>query len=289
VVNNRPKQHTLAQKVSCTGIGLHSGVDVHMNLLPAPAGTGIRFVRTDIEGYDPVILADYRNVTATTLGTTISNDEGTLVSTVEHLMAALWGCNIDNVIVELDAPEVPIMDGSSEPFVFLIECAGVAAQDALRRVIEVLKPVEIELVDKRVSVVPASSFSVNLEIDFSSPAIANQKAVFKSSAVSFKTDLCRARTFGFKHEAEYLRSQGLAKGGSLDNAIIISDDKILNEGGLRYSNEFVRHKILDCIGDFYLAGALVQGEFSGYRSGHELNNKLLRKVFADESAWREVQ
>ncbi len=287
--NKHPKQHTLAKKVSCAGIGLHSGQEVKMSILPAEVGSGIVFVRTDVDGFDPVVPADYTKVVDTNLGTTIANDDGTIVSTIEHLMAALWGCNIDNAVIEIQGPEIPIMDGSSEPFVFLIECAGVMEQDVPRRIIEVLKAIELVEEGKHISIVPSPSFSVNLEIDFDSKAVANQKAVYRSSDVSFKTDLCRARTFGFEHEVEYLRSQGLIKGGSKDNAIVVSGDKILNEEGLRYNDEFVRHKILDCIGDFYLAGGLVQGEFTGYRSGHDLNNQILHKLFEDETAWRIVQ
>jgi len=283
-----PFQHTLKKEVSCEGIGLHSGEKITMTLRPAVEGTGVRFVRRDVSGFDREVIADYRNVVDTNLGTTLSNADGTMVSTVEHLMAAFWGCNLDNVIVELDGPEIPIMDGSAEPFVFLIECAGIEKQKQQRRVIEALKHVEVRDKDKHVSITPADKFSVSLEIDFDSKVISNQRAVFDSSDISFKTDLCRARTFGFEHEVSYLQSKGLARGGSLDNAIVVSGDKVLNKGGLRYANEFVRHKILDCIGDFYLSGALVTACFSGYRSGHDLNNRLLRAFFADRDAWRVV-
>lgn len=279
-------QHTIAKEVNCTGVGLHGGDKVRLTLRPAPEGYGIRFVRRDVTGFNPEIRADFRNVTCTNLGTTISNDDGTLVSTIEHLMAAFWGCNIDNVIIELDGPEIPIMDGSSEPFVFLIECAGIAEQKAPRKIVEVLKPIIITEQDKSVAVEPAANFSVSLEIDFASKAIANQRAVFHSSDVSFKSDLCRARTFVSEGEVKQLHAMGLARGGSLDNAIVVNDEKVLNKDGLRYRDEFVRHKILDCIGDFYLAGAVIKGHFTGYRSGHTLNNKLLRAFFADTSAWR---
>lgn len=279
-------QNTLKQSVGCVGVGLHSGEDIRMSLHPAKENTGITFIRKDIQGFDPVINANYLNVSNTNLGTTISNDEGTLVSTIEHLMAALWGCNVDNAIIEIDGPEVPIMDGSSEPFVFLLECAGLQEQNRKKNVIEVLKNIELVDDNKSVSVAPADEFSVSLEIDFSDSIISKQRAIFNSSSLSFKTDLCRARTFGFEHEAKKLHSMGLAKGASLDNAVVISNGGILNKGGLRYDNEFVRHKILDCIGDFYLAGAVVKGKFTGYRSGHNLNNQLLRKFFADKSAWR---
>jgi UDP-3-O-[3-hydroxymyristoyl] N-acetylglucosamine deacetylase len=286
---NTQVQHTLAKSVSCKGIGLHAGLPVNMKLHPAPENHGIIFVRNDVKGFSPIIDADYRNVSSTSLGTTLSNQDGTIVSTVEHLMAALWGCNIDNAIIEINGPEIPIMDGSSEPFVFLIECAGTVAQKAGRKVVEVLKKVTVTEGDKFVTIEPASSFSVNMEIDFASKAISNQKCRFSSDDVSFKTDLSRARTFGFEHEVENLRKLGFARGGSLDNAVVVSGDRVLNKDGLRYANEFVRHKVLDAIGDFYLAGAYLMGKCVGYRSGHGLNNQLLRQFFADKSAWRYVE
>jgi UDP-3-O-[3-hydroxymyristoyl] N-acetylglucosamine deacetylase len=281
-------QCTLNNPVSCFGIGLHTGLTISMTLLPAAADTGILFRRKDLAGH-PTVKADYRFVSNTMLGTTVSNEDGVKVGTIEHLMAALWGCNIDNVIVELDGPEIPIMDGSSEPFVFLIECAGVAEQNKTRKIIEVLKKVDIAEGDSYASIDPAEGFSVSLEIDFNDEVISRQTCMFDSRDFSFKTDLCRARTFGFAHEVDKLRSMGLGRGGSLDNAIIVSGNKVLNEGGLRYKDEFVRHKVLDCIGDFYLAGAHVKGHFHGFRSGHALNNQLLRKFFADKDAWRILQ
>ncbi len=258
-----------------------------MQLRPAAEGSGIRFIRTDVETFDPIIRAKYNHVTSTNLGTTLSNDEGTMVSTVEHLMAALWGCGIDNVDVLLDGPEVPIMDGSAEPFVFLVECAGRVQQKQPRAVIEVLKPVRVEQGDKFLEIVPAEGFSIDLEIDFAANAIARQRAHFDPETVSFRSDLCRARTFGFENEVKQLRQMGLARGGSMENAIVVSGDKVLNKEGLRYQDEFVRHKILDCVGDFYLSGAPIQGAFHGYRTGHELNNKLLHALFEDSSAWRQ--
>lgn len=279
-------QHTLAKDVSCTGVGLHSGQKVRLTLSPAEENAGITFIRKDVVGFDNLIAADFRNVTDTNLGTSLANDDGTMVSTVEHLMAALWGCGVDNATVLLEGPEVPIMDGSAEPFVFLVECAGLEAQKAPRKIIEVMKPIQVQDANKHVSLAPAAEFSIALEIDFNSGAIANQRATFSPKDVSFKTDLCRARTFGFDHEVEQLRKMGLAKGGSLDNAIVVSGDKVLNREGLRYNNEFVRHKILDCIGDLYLIGGTIRGAFSGYRSGHGLNNKVLRTLMADDTAWR---
>ena len=201
-------------------------------------------------------------------------------------MAALWGCGIDNARVELDGAEVPIMDGSSEPFVFLIECAGRTEQNAPRKMIEVLKTVEVVDGDKRATISPAAHFGVELEISFASGAIAKQQCTFNVEDSSFKTDLSRARTFGFEHEVEQMRSMGLALGGSLDNAIVVSGDKVLNKEGLRYKDEFVRHKVLDCIGDLYLSGGQLVGQISATRTGHGLNNKLLHKLFSTEGAWR---
>ena len=281
-----PMQHTIANSVNCVGIALHTGAKVSMTLLPAPVHTGILFQRTDITDRANTIPALYSNVTNTMLGTTISNASGVSVGTIEHLMAALWGCGIDNVIVALDGAEVPIMDGSAEPFVFLIECAGSEMQSAPRRVIEVLKTVEVVEGDKRAAISPAAHFGVNLQINFNSDVISVQNCTFQATDVSFKTDLSRARTFGFEHEVSKLREMGLALGGSLDNAIVVSGDKVLNKEGLRYKDEFVRHKVLDCIGDVYLAGGMLMGQISGVRSGHGLNNKLLHKLFATKDAWR---
>ena len=286
-------QKTIKHKVSCYGVGLHSGQDVRMSLLPVDeVDYGIVFKRVDIEGKNNLVKAQYDLVTETTLGTTICNEDGVKVATIEHLMAALWGCGIDNCLIEINGPEVPIMDGSSEPFVFLIECAGRSEQGKTRHIIEILKEIRVEDDQAKggyISISPAESFSVNLEIDFGDQVIACQKGEFDSRAVSFKSDLCRARTFGFEHEVSYLQSQGLAKGGSLDNAIVVGKDGILNEGELRYGDEFVRHKILDCIGDIYLAGGYFKGKLSGYKSGHALNNKLLRALFSDKDAWRTMQ
>lgn len=281
-------QRTLKNKVSCIGTGVHSGLKVSMTLLPAQEDTGIVFVRRDVKDKDPMVVADYLNVTQTMLGTTISNKDGVQVCTIEHLMSALWGCGIDNCIIELDSAEVPIMDGSSEPFVFLIECAGIKEQEKKRQVIEVLKEIKVEEGNGAISIRPAKDFSVELVIDFGDKVIARQEWEFEANDASFKTEISRARTFGFEHEVEQLRSMGLARGGSLDNAIVVGKEGILNEGGLRYEDEFVRHKVLDCIGDMYLAGGLLKGHVEGYRSGHGLNNKLLRALFADKDAWRFV-
>lgn len=285
-------QRTIKNKVNCFGVGLHSGQEVTMSLLPAEENTGIVFKRTDVTDKPNVIPACYLNVQGTMLGTTVSNEAGVSVSTIEHLMAALWGCGIDNCVVEVNNNEVPIMDGSSEPFVFLIECAGRVEQKKTRRIIEVLKEVRVEEEGANggyLSIAPSEGFSVGMEIDFGDQVISYQKGFFDSRGVSFKSDLCRARTFGFEHEVDYLRSKGLARGGSLENAIVVGKDKILNEEALRYQDEFVRHKILDCIGDVYLAGAYFKGHLKGFKSGHALNNKLLRTFFSQSDAWRMMQ
>jgi UDP-3-O-[3-hydroxymyristoyl] N-acetylglucosamine deacetylase len=279
-------QKTINSKVSCNGIGLHSGTNTTITLFPAPCDTGIVFRRTDISDTNGAIKANYKNVVDTNLGTTIANEFGTKVSTIEHLMAAIWGCGIDNLFVDISAPEVPIMDGSSEPFVFLIECAGVNIQDKPRHLIEVMKTIKIEDKDKMIEVSPSKDFSVNLHIDFDHKHVQQQTFDYKSTFASFKNDLCRARTFGFKHEIEQLHKMGLAKGGSLNNAILIGDDGVVNEEGLRYRDELVRHKTLDFIGDIYLAGYYILGQFVGSKTGHNINNKMLHKLLQDESAWR---
>jgi UDP-3-O-[3-hydroxymyristoyl] N-acetylglucosamine deacetylase len=278
------RQKTLGNQINCTGIGLHSGAKVTMTLHPAPADTGIRFLRTDLPGSTPV-LARYDQVSDTMLCTTIEGDDGAKVATIEHLMAALAGCGVDNALVELDGPEVPVMDGSSAPFVFLIECASLVEQDAPRRWIRVLKPVSIRDGERTVSLTPGNGFSVSFEIDFAGTLVSKQSYFADLRDGTFKTDLCRARTFGFASDADKLRSLGLALGGSLDNAVVVDNDQVLNEEGLRYDDEFVRHKVLDSIGDLYLAGGPIQGHFTGERSGHSLNNQLLKTLFDDEASW----
>lgn len=281
-------QRTINSVVSCNGIGLHSGMNVSMSLLPAPVDSGIVFRRTDISAANGLVLANYKNVVDTNLGTTIANEYKVKVSTIEHLMAAIWGCGIDNLIVEINGPELPIMDGSSEPFVFLIECAGINIQDKPRRVIEVMKNISVTDNDKYINIEPAREFVVDLNIDFNHKQIQKQKFDFHSTYASFKNDLSRARTFGFQKEVEMMHSMGLAKGGSLDNAILIGEDGIVNKEGLRYDNEFVRHKTLDFIGDIYLAGNYIIGHFSASKSGHGINNKMLHQLLSDQSAWRLV-
>ena len=279
------KQKTLKAEIGCTGVALHSGCETTLTLKPAAENTGIRICRTDLLNGAREIIVNWNNVVDTRLATTIGNDHGSTVSTVEHLAAALAGCEIDNVLIEVDGPEIPIMDGSSAPFVFLIECAGTVEQSAVRTAVKILKPVTVGDETRSLSILPAKEFSLAFEIDFDSSAIDRQERTFQRIGTDFKSDIARARTFGFDHEVEALRSAGLARGGSLDNAVVVSGDKILNEGGLRFDDEFVRHKILDCVGDLYLAGGPVIGEVIASKSGHALNNALLRAVFADDDAW----
>ena len=277
-------QHTLKTAIGCTGIALHSGARVTMTLLPAPADSGIQFRRTDPKGKDKMIPARWDHVVDTRMCTTLGRD-GVTVGTIEHLMAALAGCAIDNAVIELNGPEVPIMDGSAYPFVFLIECAGIAEQDEPRRALRVKKAVTLDEGDRFATLLPGEGFAMSFDIDFASAAISRQSIALAVGEGSFKKEIARARTFGFMHEVEQLRAAGLARGGSLDNAVVVSGDKVLNEGGLRYDDEFVRHKVLDAVGDLYLAGAPIVGRFHGTCSGHATNNRLLHALFADQTAW----
>ena len=285
-VPDETRQRTLKSAIHCSGVGLHSGERATMTLHPADEDTGIVFRRSDIGGRGVAIAARWDNVVETTLCTTLGNAEGVKICTVEHLMSAFAGMGIDNAVVEVKGPEVPIMDGSAAPFVFLIECAGIAQQASARRVLEVLRPVKIRDGDSAVTLMPSDHWSVHCEIDFPSPVIGRQSAAMDVSPTAFRVDVARARTFGFHHEVVQLIESGLARGGSLDNAVVISGDKILNEDGLRYDDEFVRHKVLDAIGDLYLAGGRLAASYSGLRPGHRMNNAVLRALFADQGAWR---
>jgi UDP-3-O-[3-hydroxymyristoyl] N-acetylglucosamine deacetylase len=265
-----------------------------MTLLPAAPDTGILFRRTDLAGGGAEIAASWRNVVDTRLCTTlglaaVGKADAVKVATVEHLLAAIAGCHIDNLVIELNGAEVPVMDGSAAPFVFLIDCAGTVAQaDAPKRAIRVLKHVSVG--DHRVaaSLAPSSGFSVSFEIDFEAPAIARQEYFVSLENGAFKSEIARARTFGLAEEVDRLRAAGLALGGSLDNAVVVDGERVINPDGLRYDDEFVRHKVLDAVGDLALAGAPILGHFHGFRSGHDVHNKLLRALFADASAWRMV-
>ncbi|HEY9079556.1 UDP-3-O-acyl-N-acetylglucosamine deacetylase [Magnetovibrio sp.] len=279
------KQKTLKSAISCTGIGLHSGEKISMTLHPADADTGIVFRRTDIAGGGTDIPASYDNVCDSRLCTTIGADNGQdglkTIATVEHLMAALAGAGIDNAVIEVGGPEVPVMDGSAAPFLFLIDCAGVAELDAPRKAVRVLQQVSIVDGDKSATLSPADGFSVDFNIEFDNAVIGSQEMSVELTDGVFKNEIARARTFGFLHEAEALWAAGLAKGASLDNAVVVSGDKVMNEDGLRFDDECVRHKILDAVGDLYLAGAPLMGRYSGTRSSHALNNQLLRALFSD--------
>ncbi len=282
--NGALRQTTLKSAIGCCGTGLHSGAKVAMTLLPADPDSGVVFRRTDLGGLE--IPGHVKNVVDSRLGTTLGNDGGATVATVEHLMAAFSGCGLDNVVVALDGPEVPVMDGSSAPFVFLVECAGLIELDAARQALEILKEVRVGDDKRTATLTPAECFSMDFEIDFESGAVGQQALGVRLINGTFKSELSRARTFGFAHEFDKLREMGLTRGGSLDNAVVVSGDIVLNEDGLRYDDEFVRHKMLDGVGDLYLAGTPIIGHFSGRRSGHSLNHALLRAVFADPTAYQ---
>lgn len=278
-------QKTLKRPVYGTGIGLHSGQRIAVALRPGPVDGGIVFVRSDLPAAQAVIPALWDKVTDTRLCTLLSNEHGVSVGTVEHLMAALRGCEVDNLVVEINGPEVPILDGSAEPWVAMIRTAGVVRQAARRRFIKVLKPVTVIEGDKAVTLAPAEAAQFTVEIDFPSAAVGAQKRSLALVNGGFQRGVAGARTFGFAHEVEHLRKMGLARGGSLENAIVIDGDTVLNEDGLRYKDEFVRHKILDSVGDLYLAGAPILGHYHGRKPGHRLNNELLRALFAQPDAW----
>jgi UDP-3-O-[3-hydroxymyristoyl] N-acetylglucosamine deacetylase len=279
------KQKTLKSSINCAGIALHSGAKAVMTLRAAEPDTGIVFVRTDIAGGGAVIPATWDRVVDTRMCTTLANEDGITVGTVEHLMAAFSGCGIDNALVEINGPEIPVMDGSAAPFVFLIECAGIVEQDAPRRYLQIRKPVAVEDADSSAYLKPGAGFALGFEIDFSGTAVSRQALHVELGRGIFQTELSRARTFGFLNDVERLWAAGLAKGGSLDNAVVVSGERILNQEGLRYEDEFVRHKVLDAVGDLYLAGAPIIGAFHGICSGHGTNNRLLRNLFADAEAW----
>jgi len=281
-------QRTLKNSIRATGVGLHTGTKIYMTLKPAPADTGIIFRRVDLPG-SPEVRAFAANVGETTLGTTIVQGEAR-VSTVEHLLSAFAGLGIDNAIVEVNAPEVPIMDGSAGTFVFLLQSAGIAELAAPKRFVRVLKTIEVRDGDKWARFAPFDGFRVNFEIEFNHPIfkLHSQQATMDFSTTSYLKEVSRARTFGFMRDIETLRAHNLALGGNLDNAIVLDESRVLNEEGLRSQDEFVKHKILDAIGDLYLLGHSLIGEFSGFKSGHGLNNKLLRALLDDPTAWQEV-
>lgn len=274
------RQKTVAHVVSCEGVGVHSGTPVTLTLHPAPLGAGITFVRTDLGGIE--VKADWSTVVDTRLCTTIGNGKGVTISTIEHLMAALAASGIDNVIVEVDGPELPIMDGSAEPFVALVDEAGIQDQRAPRQIIRVLKEVTVTEGDRSATLSPSSSYEIEVDFDFGGRSnLPAQHMVFYPLSDDFAKDISAARTFGHLEDAEKLWSLGLSKGASLNNTLVFDGEKVLNEDGLRYGDECVRHKVLDALGDLHLAGGLILGKFHGFRTGHGLHNKLLRALFAD--------
>ncbi|KGQ69933.1 UDP-3-O-[3-hydroxymyristoyl] N-acetylglucosamine deacetylase [Chelonobacter oris] len=283
------KQRTLKQSVKVTGIGLHSGKKVTLTMRPAEVNTGVIYCRTDLN--PPVsFVAKADAIRDTMLCTCLVNDDGVRVSTVEHINSALAALGIDNIIIEVDAPEIPIMDGSAAPFIYLLLDTGIEEQAAAKKFIRIKKPVRVEDGDKWAEFKPYNGFYLDFTIDFKHPAISGDVTNYQLdfSTQAFIQQISRARTFGFMKDIEYLQSQGLALGGSLDNAIVLDDYRILNEDGLRFKDELVRHKLLDAVGDLYMASHNIIGAFKAYKSGHGLNNKLLRAVLTDQEAWEYV-
>jgi UDP-3-O-[3-hydroxymyristoyl] N-acetylglucosamine deacetylase len=278
-------QTTVKNKVFCSGIGLHTGIPCNLIIQPAPANNGIVFIRKDSSRKENArIPAHIDNVVDATLATTLGFN-GEKVSTVEHLMAAFAGLGIDNADVELDGPEVPIMDGSSEPFNVLLKKAGIRNQNRPKKFVIIKKPITVMEEDRQASLLPSSDFKLSCTIDFKHALISNQFYLIQISNGNFEREICRARTFGFLNEYESLKAMGLARGGSLANAVVVDGTRVINEGGLRYADEFVRHKILDSIGDLWLLGAQVIGHFVGYKSGHTLNHKLLHRLLARKDSY----
>lgn len=283
------KQRTLKRIIQATGVGLHTGRKVTLTLRPAAANTGVIYRRTDLN--PPVDFpADAKSVRDTMLCTCLVNEENVRISTVEHINAALAGLGIDNIIVEVNAPEIPIMDGSASPFIYLLLDAGIEELSVAKKFVRITKPVRIEDGDKWAELTPYNGFSLDFTIDFNHPAIdsSSQRYKMNFSAESFIRQISRARTFGFMRDIEYLQSQGLCLGGSFDCAIVVDDYRVLNEDGLRFEDEFVRHKMLDAIGDLFMCGHNIIGAFTAYKSGHALNNKLLQAVLAQQEAWEYV-
>lgn len=281
-------QQTLREKITIEGVGLHSGKMIRMDLIPASAGHGVAFVRTDFEGSQE-IPALWDRVVDTRLCTVIANQDGASVGTIEHVMSALRGCGIDNVRIEINGAEVPIMDGSAMPFVEAIEKVGIVSLNAPKLAIRVLKHVSVSYDGKCVTLTPADESVFSGEIEFNHADIGNQKFETKLVNGNFRHDIAQARTFGFLHEVEYMRSVGLALGGSMENAIVLGADKVLNPEGLRFSNEFIRHKLLDAIGDLYLAGAPILGLYDGVKAGHAINNAILHELFSSDDNWEYVE
>lgn len=281
-------RQTLASAAVCSGIGLHSGERVRLVLKPSAPGTGIVFERTDLDTADNRVEARATNVTTVRLGTTIANESGVSVATVEHLMAALAALGVDDALIEIDGPEVPIVDGSSAPFVDLIAQVGLKATAMPRRAIRVLKAVSAEFQGRTATFMPSLRPAIDVEIDFPHPSVGRQRYAFDISAETFTGEVASARTFGFKRDVEALRAAGLARGGSMDNAVVLDESGVLNEEGLRFADEFARHKALDALGDLALAGAPILGRYQASQPGHALNNVAVRALLADETAWKMV-
>ena len=283
------KQRTLRNPIKAVGIGLHTGKNINMELLPSDINTGISFIRTDIDP-ENVISASAENVGDTTLSTALVKDD-IRISTIEHLLSAIAGLVVDNCLIKVDVPEIPIMDGSSSPFVFLIQSAGIEEQDSLKKFIKVKKEISVTRGDAYAKIKPFNGFKVSYKVDFDHPVHKGlpSESIIDFSTTSFVKEVCRARTFGNARDLEELRSQNLALGASISNAIAFGDDKILNEEGLRFNDEIVKHKMLDAIGDLYLLGHNLIGEFSGFKSGHALNNQLLKKIIEQDNAYEIIE
>ena len=283
------KQRTLRNSIKAVGIGLHTGKNINMELIPSEVNTGINFIRTDVDE-NLVIPAIAENVGDTSLSTALVKDD-VKISTIEHLLSAIAGLGVDNCLIKVDGPEVPIMDGSSSPFVFLIQSAGLEDQDALKKFIKVKKEVTVTRDDAYATIKPFDGFKVSFKVSFDHPIHKKlpSESIIDFSSTSFVKEVCRARTFGSMSEKELLQSRNLALGASVSNAIVFGEDEIINDEGLRFNDEIVKHKMLDAIGDLYLLGGNLIGEFSGYKSGHELNNKLLRKIIEDDDAYETVK
>lgn len=283
------KQRTLRNPIKAVGIGLHTGKNINMELLPSDINTGISFIRTDIDP-ENVISASAENVGDTTLSTALVKDD-IKISTIEHLLSAIAGLGVDNCLIKVDGPEIPIMDGSSSPFVFLIQSAGIEEQDSLKKFIKVKKEISVTRGDAYAKIKPFNGFKVSYKVDFDHPVHKGlpSESIIDFSTTSFVKEVCRARTFGNASDLEELRSQNLALGASISNAIAFGDDKILNEEGLRFNDEIVKHKMLDAIGDLYLLGHNLIGEFSGFKSGHALNNQLLKKIIEQDNAYEIIE
>lgn len=276
------RQTTIFNPISCYGIGVHSGKKTQITLKPTKSNIGIVFIRTDVKDRDNIIYANYLNVCDTTLSTSIKNDASVTVSTIEHLMAAIWGCNIDNMIIEIDGPEVPIMDGSSKPFVFMIECAGTRYLPQNKKRLKILKELYVEDKDSKLIISPNQQSSIDLTIDFKESVIGKQSHSLKTKN-EFISEVANSRTFGFVRDLDYLKNKGLAQGASLDNAIGIDNNIILNHEGLRHPNEFAKHKLLDLVGDLFCCGSDLIGNIKGYKTSHALNNMLLRKILESDN------